>query len=91
MVGYIRASTYRQPTRISQSNPVGSAAYDTLDRFTNVANRMIKLVQLDETQTRKEAKEFCDCTEEIEGLVERHLADEEDLIVPILLHHKLRG
>ena len=27
----------------------------------------------------------------IEALLDRHLADEEELAVPIILHHKLRG
>lgn len=63
----------------------------TLNRFTTAANRVIKLVQLDEAKAREEAVGLHDCSEQIEGLLERHLADEEDLIVPILLHHKLRG
>ena len=62
-----------------------------LDRFTRQANRVIKLVHLDEGQARDEAGSLHSLAVGIEGFLERHLADEENLVVPILLHHKLRG
>lgn len=64
---------------------------ETINRLTRQANRAIKLVQLDETQARSEAGVLHDTAAGLERFLERHLEDEEDLIVPILLHHKLRG
>ena len=62
-----------------------------LDRFTRTANRTIQLVQLDETSARDEAGKLHGITESIEAFLKRHLTDEEDLAVPIILHHRLRG
>ncbi|WP_272001975.1 hemerythrin domain-containing protein [Roseovarius sp. ZX-A-9] len=68
-----------------------AAMDEVLDRFTDSANRVVKLIQLDEGQAREETKALHDTTAEIEQFLARHLADEEDLVVPILLHHKMRG
>lgn len=62
-----------------------------LDRFTRSANRVIKLTTLDEAQARDEAGEVHDASTIIEAFLDRHLGDEEDLAVPIILHHRLRG
>lgn len=62
-----------------------------LDSFTRTANRAIKLVQLDEEQARNEAGKLHGVTETIEAFLLRHLNDEEELAVPIILHHRLRG
>jgi uncharacterized protein YlaN (UPF0358 family) len=59
--------------------------------FSRTANRAIKLVQLDEAQAREEAGQLQPVTETIEKLLARHLSDEEELAVPIILHHRLRG
>ncbi len=68
------------------------AALDVvLDSFTRTANRAIKLVQLDETAARDEAGKLHGVAETIEAFLERHLSDEEELAVPIILHHRLRG
>ena len=64
---------------------------ETLDTLARRANRVIKLIQLDETQARAEAGALRESADRIERFLERHLTDEEDLIVPILLHHKMRG
>lgn len=64
---------------------------NVLDAFSGTANRAIKLVQLDETQAREEAGRLQPVAEAIETLLDRHLGDEEDLAVPIILHHRLRG
>lgn len=64
---------------------------EVLERFTSAANRVIKLMQLDEAQAREEASGLHKTSAEIERFLARHLADEEDLVVPILLHHKMRG
>ncbi|MEM7068285.1 MAG: hemerythrin domain-containing protein [Pseudomonadota bacterium] len=62
-----------------------------LDQFTRSANRAIKLIHLDEATARDEVGEMHDIVETIEAFLERHLGDEEDLAVPIILHHRLRG
>lgn len=64
---------------------------EVLDTFTRQANRVIKLIQLDEATARDEAGEMHGSTQAIEALLKRHLTDEEELAVPIILHHKLRG
>ena len=64
---------------------------DVLSGFTLAANRVVKLIHLDEVQAMEEAKSLHDTTAKIETFLGRHLSDEEDLVVPILLHHKLRG
>ncbi|MCG6904388.1 MAG: hemerythrin domain-containing protein [Rhodobacter sp.] len=68
-----------------------AALDEVLDRFTRTSNRVVKLVQLDEAQARPEAGEVRGIAAEIEAYLSRHLSDEEDLVVPIILHHKLRG
>ena len=62
-----------------------------LDDFTRQANRVIKLTSLDEDQARDEAGAVQQTSEVIEAFLERHLSDEEELAVPIILHHRLRG
>ena len=61
------------------------------DAFTETANRVIKLIQLDEKSARDEAGPLHETALAIEVLLARHLVDEKDLAVPIILHHKLRG
>ena len=62
-----------------------------LEDFTNLANRTIKLLQLDETAAYDEAGKLHGAAEAIEAFPKRHLTDEEELAVPIILHHRLRG
>jgi hypothetical protein len=62
-----------------------------LDSFTRTANRTIKLIQLDETAAREEAGKLHGVALTIEAFLQRHLTDEEELAVPIILHHRLRG
>ena len=62
-----------------------------LDSFTNLANRTIKLVQLDEHAARDEAGKLHGSAQTITAFLKRHLTDEEELAVPIILHHRLRG
>ncbi|MCF6325746.1 MAG: hemerythrin domain-containing protein [Devosiaceae bacterium] len=62
-----------------------------LDKFTRSANRTIKLIQLDEKSARNEAGNVHKMAQTIEAFLERHLSDEEELAVPIILHHRLRG
>lgn len=62
-----------------------------LDSFTGSANRVIQLIHLDEQQARDAAGELHGVAEAIGTLLDRHLSDEEDLAVPIILQHRLRG
>ncbi|MEM9434567.1 MAG: hemerythrin domain-containing protein [Pseudomonadota bacterium] len=62
-----------------------------LEQFTTTANRVIKLSQLDETQAYDEAGSLHQTSEAIRAFLKRHLSDEEELAVPIILHHRLRG
>lgn len=62
-----------------------------LDVFTRTANRTIKLASLDEAQAREEAGLVHGTSAMIEAFLKRHLIDEEELAVPIILHHRLRG
>lgn len=73
---------------------------EVLDRFTTKANDIISLVQNSwssvanggkEDKLRHMSGELHQISDSIEQLLKRHLADEEDLIVPIIIHHKLRG
>ena len=59
-----------------------------LDTFTRMANRAIKL---DETQARDEIGRLYGTARIVEAFLARHLTDEEELAVPIILHHRLRG
>lgn len=62
-----------------------------LDSYTKTANRALKLLQLDEAQAREEVGTLHGTSEIIEAFLKRHLSDEEELAVPIILHHRLRG
>ena len=62
-----------------------------LDEFTRSANRVIKLSTLDEAQAYDEAGDVHATSTTIEAFLKRHLSDEEELAVPIILHHRLRG
>lgn len=62
-----------------------------LDAYTRQANRVIKLAHLDPGQARDETGTLHHQAQMIEAFLDRHLGDEEDLAVPIILHHRLRG
>ncbi|WP_170473301.1 hemerythrin domain-containing protein [Ruegeria arenilitoris] len=62
-----------------------------LEEYTRMANRAIKLIHLDEAQARSEVGALHRTSEVIEAFLQRHLSDEEELAVPIILHHRLRG
>jgi len=65
--------------------------HQVLDDFTNKANRVIKRIQLDNKHARDESGSLHTVATTIETLLQRHLGDEEELAVPIILHHRLRG
>ncbi|MEL7115782.1 MAG: hemerythrin domain-containing protein, partial [Pseudomonadota bacterium] len=62
-----------------------------IDTLTRQANRVIQLETLDPAQMPEEAKPLRDTCAQLNRFLARHLTDEEDLVVPIILHHKLRG
>ena len=62
-----------------------------LDDFTRTANRVLKLQHLDEAAAYDEAGQLHQVAGAIEAFLQRHLIDEEELAVPIILHHRLRG
>lgn len=62
-----------------------------LDSFTRTANRTLKLIQINEKAAHAEAGILLRGARMIEAFLQRHLVDEEDLAVPIILHHRLRG
>lgn len=62
-----------------------------LETFTNAAIRAIKLIHFGENSARDEAGKLHSATQSIEAFLQRHLSDEEELAVPIILHHRLRG
>jgi iron-sulfur cluster repair protein YtfE (RIC family) len=62
-----------------------------LERFTRQANRVVQLATLEEAQMPAEAGPLAEVSAGIEQFLHRHLTDEEELAVPILLHHRLRG
>ena len=64
---------------------------ETLNRFTRASNRYLNLLDLDPTSADQELGVIHTAGCQIQSLLSRHLQDEEDLIVPIILHHKLRG
>ena len=63
----------------------------TLDTFERRARRSLQLAELDPGQLKDEVGALHKVTEGLQGFLARHLADEEDLIVPIILHHRMRG
>lgn len=68
------------------------AALDTrLDAFRGASNRAIQLATLDPSQVQDAAGVVLDEVTKIGQFLTRHLSDEEDLAVPIILQHKLRG
>ncbi len=62
-----------------------------LESFSKTANRVIQLAALDPKQALSEAGGLHSIAEVIEAFLKRHLSDEEELAVPIILHHRLRG
>ncbi len=62
-----------------------------LERFTRSANRVVQLAALEEAQMAGETGPLGETCDGIGRFLQRHLTDEEELAVPILLHHRLRG
>lgn len=64
---------------------------DLLDRFSRTGNRVVQLAQLQPDQMCEQAGALHGVADQLGRFLERHLTDEEHLVVPLLLHHKLRG
>ncbi|OUS05125.1 hypothetical protein A9Q96_13595 [Rhodobacterales bacterium 52_120_T64] len=62
-----------------------------LGNFTETANGTIKLIRLGEIQVRDDTGKLHGIAETIEAFLQWHLSEKEDLAVPIILHHRLRG
>ena len=62
-----------------------------LHDFSQAAIRAINLIQLNESAAFDEIGKVHKSALVIEKLLARHLVDEEELAVPIIIHHKLRG
>lgn len=59
--------------------------------LVTASNRFIQLMDLSKQDAPAELPEVLTQARAIQTFLDRHLTDEEDLTVPILLHHKLRG
>ncbi|MBO6920079.1 MAG: hemerythrin domain-containing protein [Rhizobiaceae bacterium] len=68
---------------------------DVLNNFTDDAHELLQIVQQQNSGYRDKLQDIAGkllyWSNNIEMLLDRHLADEEDLIVPIVIHHKIRG
>jgi len=62
-----------------------------LDDFTRYANRLIKLSSSDEIQAHEDVRQVQKTSKTIEAFLKRHLSDEEELAVPIILKHLFRS
>ena len=62
-----------------------------LNGFVGSGNRALKLIQLDEIDAQSAVDDMYQHAKGISALLERHLTDEEELAVPIILEHRLRG
>ncbi|MBD2841902.1 hemerythrin domain-containing protein [Erythrobacter sp. KMU-140] len=69
--------------------------HEILDRvlhdFTQQANGLITQFQNNVLPGERPIADIHQTSLAIERLLQRHLADEEELAVPIILHHRLRG
>jgi len=62
-----------------------------LDGFSRTVNRVLLLSQMAPDQVQDEVPVLVEQTGALRNFLKRHLSDEEDLVVPILLHHQMRG
>ena len=64
---------------------------EVLLEFADAAIRTLDLIRENDQVSHDETGRVHERAEAIEKLLARHLVDEEDLAVPIIIHHKLRG
>lgn len=62
-----------------------------LHDFTDAAINTLDYIRLNEKAAFEEVGKVYEGAQIIEKLLARHLVDEEELAVPIIIHHKLRG
>lgn len=62
-----------------------------LNDFTDAAIRTLEYIESDEKAAFDKVGKVYEGAQFIENLLTRHLQDEEELAVPIIIHHKLRG
>jgi hypothetical protein len=67
--------------------PVGDLDDDSFDRFASGANHA--LAQTKDTARRDAAGVFLTDLGRFQRMLDRHLTDEEDLIVPVVLKHRV--
>jgi hemerythrin-like domain-containing protein len=61
--------------------------HDLIDRFATEANAVLS--QPDEAQSREATAEFLRGLGRFETMLARHLTDEEDLVLPVVLKHRV--
>ena len=62
-----------------------------LEAFITTANRAIAQIRTGAAEALDDVGRLHGTAETIEAFLQRHLSDEEELAVPIILHHRLRG
>ncbi|MCC5961766.1 MAG: hemerythrin domain-containing protein [Rhodobacteraceae bacterium] len=86
---------------LSGAEPRLSHGFDLLDAdhhrldselasLTDAANTHLRALQDRSADTRASAGAMLERLEGFEGFLNRHLVDEEELVVPVILHHALR-
>ncbi|MEM8795345.1 MAG: hemerythrin domain-containing protein [Pseudomonadota bacterium] len=69
--------------------------HETLDQvlsaFIDVGEKAVEVAGDDDIKLRDAVGTLHGITEAIEALLDRHLGDEEEIAVPIILHYRLRG
>jgi len=61
------------------------AIHAALERNAHTANALLRALQEDEDRQRWAADVYAAANESLVGMLERHLEDEEDLIIPLIL------
>ena len=64
---------------------------EVLHDLTDAAIRTLDFIQSDDQAAHEEVARVYESAQIVEKLLARHLVDEEELAVPIIIHHKLRG
>ncbi|MEM8836595.1 MAG: hemerythrin domain-containing protein [Pseudomonadota bacterium] len=62
-----------------------------LSAFIEVGENAVEIAGKDDKKMRDRVGILHGITEAIEALLDRHLGDEEEIAVPIILHYRLRG
>ncbi|GGE48726.1 hemerythrin domain-containing protein [Actibacterium pelagium] len=78
-------------TRVSRGFDILDRDHHALDdilyRYVEAANAVINA----DAQSTRETAKFLDETQSLEALLSRHLIDEEELVVPVILKHGANG